>query len=206
MEASSAKVGGIVMDDDTTTISKARREVSSTLEKHSDFNHTKKNLGNKLYELRKSHSDLSQKVIAYLQKCFAYAVRQHSGQPARLAQAIKQIVPHAFGHHDSCDPSWCGSKRADSTSVYRHKSLPYGRDLTGEDLKKSLTGLFDSYAEMSDSLSHLGSSNANENMNRCIAAKAPKALHYSGSQSLNFRIAGAVAQKNMGKKYLCEVR
>ena len=38
------------------------------------------------------------------------------------------------------------------------------------------------------------SSNANESFNRTLAAKAPKSLHFSKSESLNYRIASAVCQ------------
>ena len=38
-----------------------------------------------------------------------------------------------------------------------------------------------------------------------VAAKAPKSRHYSKSESLDFRIASAICQKNIGEGYLCAV-
>ena len=38
-----------------------------------------------------------------------------------------------------------------------------------------------------------------------VAAKAPKRLHLSGSESTSFRVAAATAQKNLGTKYLLKV-
>lgn len=38
-------------------------------------------------------------------------------------------------------------------------------------------------------------------MNNVIASKNPKARHYASSESLNFRVAAAVCQKNIGSSY-----
>ncbi|KAH3788283.1 hypothetical protein DPMN_166419 [Dreissena polymorpha] len=51
----------------------------------------------------------------------------------------------------------------------------------------------------------LGSTQANESLNKSIASKAPKQLHLSGSANLNFRVAAGVAQKNLGSCYLTNV-
>ena len=59
--------------------------------------------------------------------------------------------------------------------------------------------------ESIEKLSQLGSSNCVENMNQQIARKAPKALHFSESESLDFRVSAAVLQKNEGHSYICEV-
>ena len=37
------------------------------------------------------------------------------------------------------------------------------------------------------------------------ASKAPKSQHFSKSESLDYRVAAAVCQKNMGEGYLCVV-
>ena len=58
---------------------------------------------------------------------------------------------------------------------------------------------------MVDKLANLESSNANENMNNIIARKAPKAVHFSGSESLDYRVSAAVAQKNEGHSYIIQV-
>ena len=51
---------------------------------------------------------------------------------------------------------------------------------------------------MLNKLLHLGSTQANENFNYMVAQKAPKAVHYSDSASLHYRIAASVANKNEG--------
>ena len=38
-----------------------------------------------------------------------------------------------------------------------------------------------------------------------VARKAPKAMHYSGSESLDYRVSAAVSQKNEGRAYLLQV-
>ena len=38
-----------------------------------------------------------------------------------------------------------------------------------------------------------------------VAAKAPKTKHYSKSESLNYRVASAVCQKNLGEKYMKKI-
>ena len=47
--------------------------------------------------------------------------------------------------------------------------------------------------------------NSNESFNNQVAAKCPKSKHYSKSESLDNRIASAVAQKNIGEPYLATV-
>ena len=48
-------VGTIIMDDDCTTMSRIRKELSHNVEKWTDQNHTVKPLGNSLYALQKKH-------------------------------------------------------------------------------------------------------------------------------------------------------
>ena len=39
-----------------------------------------------------------------------------------------------------------------------------------------------------------------------VASKAPKARHYSGSESLDYRVKAAACQKNMGHEYVSMVK
>ena len=98
-------------DDDSTTFAHLKTSVPYGLEKISDFVHTKRSLNTRLYNLSQrrkfpNSSVLSQKVVNYLVKCFAYCVHQHKNQPEELAKAIQCIVPHAFGDHNKCDVLW----------------------------------------------------------------------------------------------------
>ena len=61
------------------------------------------------------------------------------------------------------------------------------------------------FAAKAEKLAPLGSSQANEAFNRVAMSKQPKALHYSSSQSCDFRVAAAVRQMNMGTKYVSAV-
>ena len=88
---------------------------------------------------------------------------------------------------------------------YKHKSLPYGRDLCGEELKKDLNRVFEKHAKNADALSPNGSTCANESFNLLVASKAPKMHHYSKLESVDFRTASVVCQKNTGQTYMTDV-
>ncbi|XP_062608858.1 uncharacterized protein LOC134270633 [Saccostrea cucullata] len=193
----------LTMDDDTTTFIRAKKAISPELTKSSDKNHVVKNLTSNLYKLRQGNKNLSVKIINYFKKCFSYAVQQNRGSPASLRENLEAIVPHAFGEHVKCNEKWCGFLK-DPTS-YKHKSLPHGRDLEDEGLRESLSSIFAKYTTNADKFSDLESSNANENLNHMIAKKAPKSQHYSGSESLAYRLSASIAQKNEGHRYLLEV-
>ena len=82
-------VGRMVGDDDSSAIKHLREEFGHDIEKSSDVNHLK-NLGNCLYELKaQGHSQLSEKVIKYIQKCFAYTLIQNKGDEEGLSKALR---------------------------------------------------------------------------------------------------------------------
>ena len=58
---------------------------------------------------------------------------------------------------------------------------------------------------MLQKLTFFKSTQANESFNKTVASKAPKANYYSGSGSLNYRVAASVAQKNIGHQYVTSV-
>ena len=70
----------------------------------------------------------------------------------------------------------------------KYKSLPHGRALHGSSLKAELTSVFSLFAENADKLAPCGITLANESFNNSVASKAPKARHYSGSESLDYRV------------------
>ena len=115
---------------------------------------------------------------------------------------MKCIVSHAIGDHDSCQ-EWCGYLR--DPENYRHKTLPHGKSLSGEELRCDLSTVFVKYEVTADKLADLQSTQANESLNQMIARKAPKSLHYSSSESLNYRVSSAIAQKNEGLAYVSKV-
>lgn len=156
----------------------------------SDKNHVKKNIVKRLYELRSKHKELSIKVVNAISKNFSYMVSQNKGNASGIENGLKALVGHLFGDHECCSSSWCGYQR---DKAYQHSNLPYGKDLTSQDLKKDLEKLF--LGNLMIQAINLSSSQANESFNNTIASKAPKAKHYSASASLSYRVGTAVLQK-----------
>jgi len=81
-----------------------------------------------------------------------------------------------------------------------------GKDLTSSPLHTALEKIF--FGKESNNhtkLATLSSSQANENLNNMIAAKAPKAKHYSSSSSLGYRVDSTIVQKNEGYAYVSEI-
>lgn len=156
-----------------------------------------------MYNLQKKKC-LSTKVIQYFQKCFTYAVNQNKNNVTGLSLALQQIVPHAFGQHENCDQHWCGYAK-DSTS-YKHKSLPYGKDLSGEELFSDLSMVFEALVQNAEKIAPAASTREVEDFNNKIPSKAPKRCHYSGSSSLQKRGNCDVSEKkNIGSGYVSKV-
>ena len=150
------KISTLVGDDDSSAIKRLRDTTGVDIQKSSDLNHLKKNVGNSLYKLKADgHKELSDKVIKYVQKCFMYGVMQNAGESEQLAAALRACVPHTYGDHESCG-AWC--KHASDPQNYRHSSLPYGKDLSNERTKDALMKLFSNYADNAAKLCHHGSS------------------------------------------------
>jgi len=202
IESKNVQVGVMIMDDDATTMARIKTSVSHPIEKWSDLNHTKKHLGNSLYTLQKKHKCLTTKVIQWFQKCFSYAVQQNKGNQSGLADAISQIVPHAFGEHELCG-CWCHFKKNPDT--YKHSAFPYGKDLVGEDLRTDLNSAFKKLIDNVEKIAPCASTKEVESFNNMLASKAPKRFHYSSSGSLRNRLNCTVAQKNAGCSYINKI-
>ena len=131
LQDAGVKIAVMVGDDESSAIKKLREECSGDIQKLSDLNPVKKNLGNPLYALKaKGHGELSDKVIKYVQKSFVYAVNQNKNNPAGLHDAFSAMVRHMYGDHDGCNDRGCGYRRSPST--YRQKGLPDGNDLSND--------------------------------------------------------------------------
>ena len=78
-----------------------------SLEKYSDFNHTKKNFNTRLFNLRKEKKDgnLDPKAINHRTKCFAHAVKLTDDEDT--LKNLTDISLHVFGDH-SHSSEWCG--------------------------------------------------------------------------------------------------
>ena len=142
---------------------------------------------------RKTITLLKNKAIRHLQKCFSYALAANKENPLELKSNLEAITPHVLGDHSLCRESWCGFLK--DQSKYRPKNLPYGKYLHGEDFRNELNAIFMDYANQSDRLCNLGSSQSNESFNNSVASKAKKSKYYGVSESLCYRVAAAGCQK-----------
>lgn len=199
---SGTTVGTIIADDDTTTIARLRKRVNPNIKKMSDRNHVKKNIANTLYSLKQKHKKLTPKTIKYILNCLSYMLCQNKDDPAGIEKGLEAVGRHPFGDHTFCEKSWC-SHLEDSSKKY--KSLPFGKPFNDIPLQTALMDLMRGYKKQSRKLSNLGSTQGNESFNKSVASKAPKAHFYSGSTSLDIRVAASVAQKNEGQSYLLKV-
>ena len=194
-------------DDDSTTEAHIREKVTYEVEKKGAIIHMKRSLTTRLYNLSQNEKfdncpPLSQKVINYLVKFFSYATAQNKGDSKGIQAAIKSIVPHAFGDHSNCETSWCKFKSNPGT--YKHKELPYGKDLQGKKLELELNNIFNDYSTdaVAEKLAPLKNSQRNEALNSEIGSKNPKIRFYGGSESNDFRVACGVAQTNLRYTYI----
>ena len=130
-----AVVSVLVGDDDSSTISKVRKNVEHEIEKWSDVVHTKRSFGSSLYSIKTQNKSLTDMVIRYFQQCFGYALKQNKDDEEGVRNGLKSIVPHAYGDHSSCG-NWCGYLK--NPASYKHRGLPHGKDLTDKSLRQSL--------------------------------------------------------------------
>ncbi|WAR05481.1 hypothetical protein MAR_020850 [Mya arenaria] len=108
-------------------------------------------------------------------KCFSYGISQNKGSTHGIKTSLDALPSHMFNEHSSCSPTWCKSLRDEN---YRQAHILQA---------------------------HVQSTNANENMNHMVARKAPKTVTYSESESLDFWVSAAVAQKYDGRQYILQV-
>lgn len=195
-------VGTITADDDTTTIARLRKSVNPNIKKMSDRNHVKKNSANSLYNLKPKHKKLTQKIIKYLINCLNYMLCQNQDNSKGVKNGLKVVGRHPFGDHSFCNESWCSHKENPSMT---YLSLHFGKPLKDIPLQTAFMDLMKGYKKQRKKLSKLGSTQDNESFDKSVASKAPKAHFYSGSSSLNVRVAASVAQKNDGQCYLLKV-
>ncbi|XP_063438316.1 uncharacterized protein LOC134719241 isoform X1 [Mytilus trossulus] len=193
-------VGTLHADNDATTQSRLPRSII----KKDDKTHVKKNLSKRLYGLSKNYKQLkSAKVIPYIVRCFMYTISKHQNSKQSMKTELATIVPHIFGHHEQCSPTWCTYVK--DPTKFRFKHLPNGKALSGDKLREELDKLAQSYIERADRLLNLGSTQSNESFNNSVASFAPKNRFYGGTKSLKARVSSAVMQKNEGYGWLSKV-
>ena len=201
----------LIGDDDATGYARARKEVFSHLEKHSDKNHLRKNITKKLYALKHVHKkSISTMIIKSLTKNFNYMLDQNRGNPDGIEKGLESVVEHMYGNHNYCSLEWCGALKNQQShnkehAEYKHSNLPYGRDLSDQELKADLKQIFEPLKSKIHVLANLGSSNPCESHMNTNSSKANKRIHYGGSFSFDRRLHAAIGQKNIGYSYISEV-
>lgn len=185
-------------DGDNTLIARIQSQLGINITKKLDKNHCIKNRSKAFYDMRAEKGvKISTQVVTHLTKCIKYALAKHQGDPVGLRENLEAIVPHQFGDHEKCVARFCGYKRQPDQK-YVHRSLPYKAPLSDPVLRKRLEEEFKAIITKSALYSDLGSSQACEHANRATSLRAPKHLHYGGSESLDFRVKASAASINEG--------
>lgn len=197
LDEANVVVGTLIGDDDSCSIQAVRRESIIAVEKWSDLNHVRKGFSGSLYGLK-----VPEKTRVALVAAFGYAIAQNKGEPEKVRKSLLNIEKHFYGEHDGCG-EWC--RYSEDPQNYKHKNLPYGRSLSCLEFRPQLAAILKRYADNAEKIAPCGSSQANENFNNLVATKNLKYKYNASSEAFPFRLAGAVCQKNIGKKYVVKV-
>lgn len=190
LQEQNCNISVLIGDDDCSTISAVRRKSPTEIKKWSDLNHARKGLTSALYAHR-----ISPKLIEYFSKCCSFALTQNRNDPQKVKESLLNIVPHAYGEHEGCG-EWCRHRNREEQIP--HLRLPNQEPLSDPDERVALTQIFSRFANNADKLAPCASSQGNESFNNVVASKHPKNRHYASSESLDYRVAVAVCQKNLG--------
>lgn len=192
-------------DGDTTLLSRLKTNQGIDMKKRFDKNHVMKNIGKSLYSLQAEKGvKLSKTVIVHLQKCISYALSMNSGDEDGLKENLEAIIPHNFGDHQLCKPRFCQKLRKPDLQ-YIHRSLPYKHNLSDEKLRLRLNEIMATVISKVGQLVDLGSSQQCEHANREVTLRAPKNIHYGGTEALDFRVHATSAFINEGRSYITKV-
>ena len=107
-----------------------------------------------------------------------------------------------FGKHQNCNDMWCHYKQ--NPGNYKHNKLPFGNDLYGDELERTLATIFNEYSTdvVVKKLDPAANSQRNESLNNSVGWKNPKIRFYGGSESNSFRVACGISQKNERQNYV----
>lgn len=130
---------------------------------------------------------------------YGHALKQCKDDPDSLKIRLSSIVSHSFGDHGRCG-DWCNYMK--DPENYVHKHLPKKQPLSDENLRVKLEAVFQRFVNKAEELAPCGSSQSNESVNKVVTSKHPKDKFYCGSESLDYRVASAVCQKNRGTSYV----
>ena len=150
---------------------------------------------------KSKHKELSESVIANMEKCFVYALNQNKDNSKALAAAVQNITPHLLGDHRKCG-QWCEFLK--NPESYKHRGLPYGKDLQSPQLKTDLQAVTRVYSSNAAKFAPLASSQV-ESFHNIVASKAPKTRHYGSTESNDLRMAVGICRKNEGHQFVLKV-
>lgn len=198
LKAANIEIGAFIGDNDSCSIASIQNVINYEIVKQSDMNHTTKGVGNTLHEIHNNSvsdpdRELSNDTIKHLQRCFTYAVKQNQGNILKVEAALKNIPYHIFSYHENCS-QWC----QDNTDKENYTGIRLKNAILFEVLKNTFAKL----ADNAEKFAAAASSQANESLNNSMCSKAPKRISYSTSESIDYRFACTVAQKNYGTDYL----
>jgi DNA polymerase III epsilon subunit-like protein len=208
LESTTLKEADVVVevvagDADSSTAAAIRNTYGDQIQKALDLTHAKKNFKNQLFALQKHHSRLSKQAILYLTSTVGAVLNQNKGNPEMLSRALKNVPEHTFNRHDNCNVSWCRYKTDPENYKSRYLAKTLGE--YGCELHTDLCTAIDKLVNKAEELSVGGSTQANESFNNQVCSKNPKYKHYSGTESLTYRVHCAVLQKNEGVGYVSMV-
>ncbi|CAC5370053.1 unnamed protein product [Mytilus coruscus] len=120
----------------------------------------------------------------YILRCFMYAIKGGETEDD-IKCNLERMVPHVFCSHEKYeDVDWCTYDT--DPENFKYKSMPNGKPLTSDGLKEELNSLVRKMISMNESISELGSTQANESFNQLVSVKAHKARYLQQySQSAN---------------------
>jgi hypothetical protein len=203
-----ALVATIIGDEDASTLKQIREQLISPLnevEKESDINHIKRNLTNKINQLKiEKYKEKRFKLTAYnilhMVTNFGWALKTHQNKPIEAGVAINNVIPHSFGFHENCpnigNGLWCHFGQLEYKPGFKNgKHL--GENLEKEEkeiFQKDLQSIFTEMttSEMLTKLAPCGSSQKNECLHSVVVSLASKSLHFGRSNSYHGRYSLAI--------------
>lgn len=169
-----------------------------------DPSHGKRVFAHAIYNLANAPvktSAVTKGLAGHIKNCYGACVKRIRHLSAEeLSQQVQNILEHICSNHTNCDEAWCYDKKA--ALLGKCFKPPKDHRINKKDAKiyLQLKQVFDQYGSpsMMAHCYHPYSTQTNEALNNAVANVAPKTVCYSGTLSLNCRIALVIGIHNMG--------
>lgn len=104
LKKANVEVGVFTADKDSSSWSAIQNASDHVIIKQFDMNHSKKRIGNQMYEIQKDrkrdpNQELTNSVITHIQTCFTFAVHQNVANVEKIKQALQNILYNLFNMH-----------------------------------------------------------------------------------------------------------